>query len=205
MSEFIQQEPITLASASPNRLQLLASTGLDFTIHPADIDEQAIKESNPEDTPIQIAKRLAEKKAMVVSEQYPMSYIIAADQLCHCQGQRFDKPLTHEKAFQQLQQLQGQSHQQICAMAIAYQGTILWSEQDIATLTMKSLPADSLDAYLKLDKPYHSCGAYHFETAGKWLFESVDGSESSIQGLALLPLLKALYELQIVKLTLPNP
>lgn len=205
MSNFIHQKSIILASASKNRYQLLASTGIDFSVHSADIDEQAIKESYANETPVQIAERLSVQKALVVSKKFSNKYVIASDQLCSCENKRFDKPLTHERALRQLLQLQGKTHQQICAMAIAYQGCVIWSEQDIAVLTMKQLSVETLDAYLKQDKPYHSCGAYHFEQSGKWLFESVDGSETSIQGLALLPLLKALSDLEIVSLTLPTP
>jgi septum formation protein len=203
MSKFLQQKPIILASSSVNRHELLASIGLEFTVHAAEIDEQAIKHHFQDEDPKQIANRLAQQKALTVSERYPHQYIIAADQLCHCEGVLFDKPLTHERALQQLMALQSKTHQQICAMAIAYQGAIIWSEQDIATLTMKPLSADTLDAYLQEDRPYHSCGSYHYEQSGKWLFQSVIGSDTSIQGLALMPLVKALEELGIVALALP--
>lgn len=204
MSDFFHQEAVVLASSSANRYQLLASTGLEFEVHAADIDEQAIKEAHQDEPPIQIAERLAQQKALAVSKKYPNYYIIASDQLCSCEGKRYDKPLTHKRALQQLIQLQGKTHQQICAMAIAYQERIIWSEQDIAVLTMKSLSVETLDAYLHRDEPYYSSGSYHFEQSGKWLFESVDGDETSIQGLALMPLIKALCDLNIVTLTLPT-
>ncbi len=204
MSDFLHQKPVVLASGSSNRYLLLASTGLEFEVHCADIDEQKIKEAYPEDSPKQIAERLASQKALEVSIQYPQAYVIGSDQLCFCAGKRYDKPLTHERALKQLLQLQGKTHQQICAMAIAHQGRIIWSEQDIAELTMKSLSAETLDAYLLKDKPYYSCGSYHFEQVGKWLFESVRGSETSIQGLALLPLIQALCDLEIVTFALPS-
>lgn len=200
MSDFFHQKPIILASGSSNRYQLLASTGLEFAVHSANIDEQKIKEMHPDDSPIQIAKQLAEQKALEVSKNYFQAYVIGCDQLCSCEDKRYDKPLTHERALNQLLQLQGKTHQQICAMSIAYQGRIIWSEQDIAVLTMKTLSTETLDAYLLRDKPYNSCGSYHFEQAGKWLFKSVDGSESSIQGLALVPLLQALCNFEIVTL-----
>jgi len=203
MFDFIQQKAMILASGSANRRQLLASTGLDFEVDSADIDEQSIKKSLHADTGIQVAAKLAEEKAKTVSYKHRQAYVIGADQLCLCDGKRYDKPLTHKSALQQLMQLQGRAHRQICAMAIAYQGEIIWSEQDIAVLTMKVLSLEVLDAYLQRDKPYQSCGSYHFEQAGKWLFDSVDGSESSIQGLALMPLIKALWDLDIVRFQKP--
>ena len=166
MSKFIQQKPIVLASESKNRSQLLASTGLKFEIDASDIDEQTIKDEHINQSAVEVAEILAKQKALVVSARRPNAYVIAADQMCSSGDMRFDKPLTHERALKQLIQLQGKSHQQICAMAIAFQGGIIWSEQDIATLTMKSLSAESLAAYLEQDKPYYSCGSYHFEQMG---------------------------------------
>lgn len=200
MSDFLRQSALILASGSINRRQLLESTGLQFEIYVAEVDEKSIKEQFVSETACQLGDRLARAKALSVSQRFPNAYVIGADQMCACENKRYDKPMTTEKAIEQLAELQGKTHQQICAMAIAHQNEIVWAAQDIAVLKMKPLHRDILKAYVAHDNPLFSCGAYHFEQMGKWLFESVEGSESSIQGLALVPLTKALSDLNIVTL-----
>lgn len=133
-----------------------------------------------------------------MSKQYPNHFVIAADQLCVIDDILLDKPLNHDVATQHLQLLNGKSHQQIACLCIAQGNKILWKYHDIATLTLRDLNVKSIEDYLLAEKPYQSCGAYQYETVGKWLFEKVDGKEDTILGLPLLPLISALIEIRAV-------
>lgn len=205
MSDFLQQQALVLASGSPNRQQLLHSLGLHFKVLPSHVDEQAIKQQLHQQHPSELAKALAKAKAEAVSHTCPHEFIIAADQLCIINDHDYlDKPGTHDIAVTHLRQLSGKTHQQLVAMCIAHQGEILWESQSIAKLTMNPLNDELINAYLSLDKPYQSCGAYHFEGQGKWLFNRLVGSECTVLGLPLLPLMQALLQLNIVSFS-PKP
>lgn len=201
MSSFLKQhKPLILASGSKVRQQLLQSLGLKFDVIPSGSDEAQLKQLYKNQTPIQLASKLAADKGLIVSRLYPDSFVIAADQLCVMDGQYFDKPGTHQVAVSHLKQLRGKTHQQISAYCIAKAGELLWQEQDSATLCMQPLSDRAIENYLYTDKPYQSCGAYNYEGKAKWLFEQVDGSDSTIQGLPLIPLVCALQSLMIVTL-----
>ncbi|WED43476.1 Maf family protein [Legionella cardiaca] len=201
MSKFLTQHPLILASASPIRINLLASLGLKFEIVPANCNEDAIKKNlSPLSSMLALASTLARSKALDVSNRFPSHFVIAADQLCIIGNKYLDKPLTHETAMMHLRLLSGKTHQQLSAYCIAKEGHILWENHDIATLTMRELNDSTIDAYLKQEQPYHSCGAYHFEGLGKWLFTEIQGSESTIQGLPLFPLAQALVKVAAVSM-----
>lgn len=198
MSDFIKQKPLILASGSKSRQQLLNALGLIFEIKPSEVDEDLIKSQFQGSSFQELAQLLAQAKALAVSNQYPDHYIIAADQLCVMNKTIFDKPMNHANAVEQLKKLSGKSHQQIAACCIAKAGKILWEIQDVALLEMHVLEESTIQAYLHKDKPYYSCGAFHYEGAAKWLFRKVHGSDSTIQGLPIHQLIQALISLEIV-------
>lgn len=199
MSRFISQQPLILASASKSRMMLLSSLGLTFEVIPANCDESLIKKNFPiSGSLLDMASLIACSKALEVSQHYPDPFVIAADQLCVIGDKYLDKPLTHTTAFSHLRLLSGKTHQQIAALCIAKGGQIVWQHHDIATLTMQELSEETIEAYLQTVKPYQSCGAYHYEGLAKWLFKEVQGSDSTIQGLPLLPLAQALIELKAI-------
>lgn len=200
MSSFLQQEPLILASGSSIRLKLLQSLGLDFLVIPSNCNEDLIKKNHPSHDVIELGVTLASTKALEVSQRYPDHFVIAADQLCVIGEKILDKPLNHQTAVEHLRLLSGKKHQQIACVCIARANTIVWQYQDTAQLTLRDLDEQTIEAYLHHEKPYHSCGAYQFETLGKWLFKEVLGSEDTILGLPLVPLTNALLNLGVVKM-----
>lgn len=201
MSDFIkQQQPLILASGSSIRFKLLQTLGLEFTVVPSYCDEDAIKASRADATVLTLGQQLAAAKALAVSADYPQHFIIGADQLCVINELVLDKPGDHATAIKHLQLLRGQTHQQISCVCIAYQNNIVWQHHDSAYLTMRNLSDHSIEQYLKLDQPYNSCGAYQYETAGKWLFQKVQGNEDTILGLPLQSLSNALLDLNVLSI-----
>ncbi|KTD61550.1 Maf family protein [Legionella spiritensis] len=200
MSEFITQQPLILASASQSRQRLLQTLGLRFEVVPSFCDEEQIKRRSQHSTHSELAAELAAAKALLISEEYPKHYVIAADQLCVFGDTVFDKPGDHQEAVRHLRTLRGKTHQQISACCIARRSEIIWSVQDVASLTMRHLSDQAIEAYLLADQPYQSCGAYHYEGKAKWLFSEVTGSDSTIQGLPVQLLIQALIEHRIVTL-----
>ena len=72
-----------LASQSPQRARLLETLPYSFIIHPAHIDESAIKFKNPQEK----AKKIALAKAQAIAEQVVgEAIIVGADTFCLCQS-----------------------------------------------------------------------------------------------------------------------
>ncbi|AHE67873.1 Maf family protein [Legionella oakridgensis] len=201
MLDFLQQVPLVLASASKNRQKLLQNCGLQFSIRPSNIDESHIKKHYKGHSFSDLAMLLAKSKAMSVSQELPNDVIIAADQLCVLDNQYFDKPIAHAIAKQQLEQLSGKSHQLLTAVCLVKNNQILWQHLVCTIMTMHCLKPSTIENYLHIEQPYHSCGSYHYEGLGKWLFKEIHhGDESTIIGLPLLALLNALQALNIVSI-----
>ena len=74
--------PIILASGSNIRKSILKSAGLKFKIINPDIDENRLKKKYKDAPYSIISKKLAQEKALKVSNKYNNYYVIGADQIC---------------------------------------------------------------------------------------------------------------------------
>jgi len=189
---------IILASSSEARRKMLNDTGLIFKQYKSDIDEKAIKKNYKDINLDHLAKKLAESKALYVSNLKRKAYVIGADQICVKQSKVYSKPEFKKKAIEQLLELNGKTHKQISAVSVSYNNKIIWSHVEEVKIKMRKLSSQVLKNYVDLDLPLKSCGAYKFEANGKYLFSKIEGNTSTIIGLPLFPLLNFLYKKNII-------
>ena len=184
---------LVLASQSATRMRLLKAAGIAFTAVAPSVDERAIEAPLVlrGASPAEIAVALADAKAIDVSESEKDALVIGADQTLDCDGERWTKPPSLAVAHQQLARLCGRTHRLHTAVAVARNGRVSWRYRDSASLTMRTLSAAAIDAYLGEvgDAARTSVGAYQVEGPGIRLFERIDGDYFTILGLPLLPLL----------------
>ena len=190
--------PIILASKSETRKKMLLQTGIIFKRVTSKIDEEEIKLTMKVKNINNLAKRLAEAKALDVSKKNKGAYVIGADQICVDQNIIFSKPKHKEKALKQLIKLNGRIHKQVSAICICYNKKILWSYTEVAKMKMRKLSIASLKRYIECDLPLNSCGSYKFEANGKYLFSKIEGNTSTIMGLPLIPLLNELHKNNVI-------
>ena len=185
--------PLLLASASPIRLQLLRSAGLEVTAQPARIDEDAIRQALQADAASlrDIADALAEMKARKLAEKNPEALVLGCDQILAFKGRVYGKPETPDEARGQLSEFRGQTHQLISALVLYDAGKPIWRHMSEAKLTMRPLSDSYLDDYIS--RNWHSLresvGGYKLEEEGIRLFFTIEGDYFSILGLPILPLL----------------
>jgi len=183
--------PLILASQSRARQTLLANAGIAFDAIAAEIDERAVQQSSGLVAPGEIAALLAREKAVAVSALWPGRFVVGADQtLARC-TRLFSKPVGRAEAAEQLRALAGGSHELHSAVAVAYDGTIMFEAVSSAEMTMRPLGEAEIDAYLDEagEAVTSSVGAYQLEGLGVHLFERIAGDHFTILGLPLLPLL----------------
>ena len=195
---------LVLASGSTTRRALLKAAAVDVAVHPADVDEAAIRDSllasRKNVSHECIAQALADEKAKAVSKAEPGALIIGADQVLSFEGRLFDKPKSLADAREHLLALRGKTHALHSATALAENGNIVWQDVTTARLTMRNFSEAALDDYLARvgDVVLTSVGAYQIEGPAVQLFDSVDGDHSTILGLPLLPLLKELRRREVL-------
>lgn len=189
--------PLILASGSATRRQLLTGAGVPFSVQPADIDEEALKEAllAKGQRPIAIAQALAGAKALARSKQTP-GLVIGADQTLDLYGTLFNKAATLAEAEASLRLLRGKTHQLHSATALALNGQLVWQEVVSASLTMRDFSDRFLSRYLEQQGPaILSCvGGYQLESHGVQLFEQIEGDYFTILGLPLSGLLAQLRQ-----------
>ncbi|HYX34872.1 MAG TPA: Maf family protein [Oligoflexus sp.] len=198
---------LVLASTSRFRRVLLEQSGIQvFGIAPQ-CDEEAIVGSDPWQT----ARLRADAKALSVEmgAVHENSIVIAADQVLEFQGRAFGKAADEDEARLRLREFSGQVHRLHSAFSLAFyeadhaEPKLLSSEVVTATLGMRTLAADELEAYLRTREWEGCAGCYQYENKGAQLFDWVDGDHTTIIGLPVLALLKQLRKLGINTLTQP--
>jgi septum formation protein len=196
---------LVLASTSRFRRVLLEQSGIQvFGIAPQ-CDEEAIEGSNPLET----ARLRADAKALSVGIVHENSLVIAADQVLEFQGRAYGKAADEDEARQRLREFSGQVHRLHSAFSLAFYEAdrptpcLVSSQVTTATLGMRSLAPDELDAYVKTREWEGCAGCYQYENRGAQLFDWVDGDHTTIIGLPVLSLLKVLRKLGINTLTQP--
>jgi len=191
MPLWLPAHPLVLASKSDIRGKILAASGLRFEIRPAQIDERAVEAAATPEGPVAAAQLLARAKAQAVSATVPGRPVLGADQTLARGTQRFTKPKDRADALVQLQALRGRTHELHSALALVFDGELLFECVETARLTMRNVSDRFLGEYLEMvgDVALGSVGAYQLEGIGVHLFERIEGDYFTILGLPLLPLL----------------
>ena len=178
---------IILASKSGVRKKILDQNNIICEVIPANVDEDAIKESMLKEkaTPKIISKNLAEVKANKISQKKPDEIVLGADSVIDLSGELISKPTTRDGALNILKKLNGKKHQLVSSVCISKNGSMIWNFTDAATLTMKKLNLDEIKSYLNKikDKELYAYGVYQIEADGRSLFSKIEGDEDTIMGL----------------------
>jgi septum formation protein len=172
---------------------LLERLGLRFRAIAPICDESLLKAQ--EQNPVRLAERLAHDKAASVFKHDSGAAFIGGDQLVSFQGQVLGKPLTEERAIEQLLSLSGKAHELITAMVVM-KASQVFSHTDVTKLHMRRLSRPEIERYVAKDGPLDCSGSYKIESQGIALFEKIESEDqTAISGLPLIALVSILRQI----------
>lgn len=186
---------LILASTSRYRKELLERLRIPFRCVAPNVDEAALQAKYAKTDAEQIALMLATAKAEEVAARNPAAVVLGSDQVCVCEGRLLSKPMTAERAHEQLQFLAGRTHQLLTAVCIV-NGPDRELLRDVTELKMRPLTPDEIARYVAADEPLDCAGSYKLECLGISLFESITSADhTAITGLPLALVAKVLRSL----------
>jgi len=194
---------LILASTSKIRRKILDEVGLKFKVVAPDFDEEKAKK-NLKLSPKKLAIFLAQQKALSVSKKLRDVYVVGSDQVCEFEEKEIPKSKNFAEALKQLKKFNGKIHFQNNAVAVAFNGKIIFKNFSRVKLEMRKMSAAEIENYVKVDQPWGCAGSYKYESLGKHLFEKISGDYYSVLGLAIQPLLAFFYRKKLISLPLHN-
>ncbi len=165
---------LILASNSPRRKELLTKLNYQFQVIPA-VGQELSNAKLPAD----IAKELANRKALEVFRKNTDCVVIGCDTVVELNGKLLGKPSDSLQATQMLQDLSGKTHFVHTGVCIVYSKGV-WLFTDTTLVTFKSLSQSQIDAYVATGSPLDKAGAYGIQDSG--FVESVSGSYDNVVG-----------------------
>lgn len=174
--------PIVLASASPRRKELLRQIGLDFTVFPADVQEQIQWEE-----PVRAVKELACRKARDVAQKVAQNaWILGADTIVVHKGKIMGKPADRQEAISMLSALQGDTHSVftgVCAIR-KEQGNdreIVFAEE--TKVSIYEMKLWEMEEYADTLEPMDKAGGYGIQGIFAKYIRRIQGDYNNVVGL----------------------
>ena len=175
---------LVLGSTSRYRRELLQRLALPFEAVAPNVDETP----EPGEAPRDLAVRLALAKARDVAERFPDAIVIGSDQVADLDGEPLGKPLTHDRATKQLQQMRGKAVVFQTAVAVVRR-SIGFERCELAQVRVlfRQLSDEEIERYLRAEEPYDCAGSAKSEGLGIALLERIDSDDpTALVGLPLI-------------------
>ena len=189
---------LILASKSPRRYDLLKQLGLDFEVIPSKIEEDFV----PNESPREHVIRLAEAKAMDVSNRYIDCWVIGADTIVYIDGQILGKPRNKEEAREMLRLISGKEHRVLTGISVRHSNKGKGECETVETaVRVKVLSQAEMDWYVRTGEPFDKAGGYGIQGIGSFMIESINGSYTNVVGLPLCELMQILVRLGAITIS----
>lgn len=173
-----------LASASPQRRDLLEQLGLAVECIPADLDEGERDGESPAGYVSRLARQKAEAVAATLDPDDEGWVVIGADTCVALDGRIFGKPVDGADARRILRTLSARPHEVLTGVATITSHAAA-VEVDRTTVTMTPMTDAEIDWYVATGEPEGKAGAFAIQGVGGAFIERIDGSVSNVVGLPL--------------------
>ncbi len=172
--------PLTLASASPRRLALLAQIGIvPDQVRPADIDESP----QPDEAPRLYAQRLAREKGVVAHA--PGGFTLAADTVVAVGRRILPKAADTTEVAACLRLLSGRRHHVLTAVVLLGPDARRTERLVDSTVAFARLTAAQIEHYAATGEGEGKAGGYAIQGRAAAFVRFLGGSYSGVVGLPL--------------------
>lgn len=196
-----------LASASPARLRLLQSVGIEPIVRPSAFDESQVQVADP----AALVQTLALSKAAAVAAQLDRHaadrLVLGCDSVLAINGDIYGKPSGMEEAIDRWQQMRGQIGSLYTGHALLLipptPDTPLSTPHapcptpivrcQLTQVYFANVSDRQIAAYVATGEPLHCAGGFALEGKGGLFVEKLDGCHSNVIGLSL-PLLRQMLD-----------
>jgi septum formation protein len=173
---------LILASASPRRRELLASTGVAFDVVTADVTEHEEPSTDPR---VMVAHNAA-LKADWVSARHSDAIVLGADTTVFIDNHALNKPRDLDDARTMLRRLSGRTHTVFTGLAVRRQSDGLRFDEGVASdVTFKRLDDAVIETYLARVHVLDKAGSYAIQEHGDLIVAGYTGSWTNIVGLPI--------------------
>lgn len=181
-----------LASASPARLHVLRSAGIDPVVEISGVAEDIVSGS-----PEHIALTLATAKARTVAAtQTEPAVVVGCDSVLDLDGQALGKPATPDEAVARWHQLRGRSGTLLTGHCVIRTDTGAQASGVARTDVHFGRPTDDeIAAYVATSEPLHVAGAFTIDGRGGWFVDHLVGDHTNVIGISLPALRRLLADL----------
>ncbi|MGD7003053.1 Maf family protein [Corynebacterium halotolerans] len=184
---------IVLASQSPSRLGILRSAGVEPVVHPAHVDEDGLLADAAGGAADKVAV-LATAKAEAVAAAYPEDVVIGCDSMLLLDGQLQGKPHTVSATIGRWRQQAGKSAELLTGHCVLAPGGGRVVDTSSTIVHFAAASETDIAAYAASGEPLECAGAFTLEALGGWFIDRIEGDPSSVIGLSLPLVRRALYE-----------
>lgn len=180
VNTYIRSVHLILASASPRRAELLRSSGFEFDVEAANVDETP-RAGEP---PAAYTQRVAREKAQHVAAGHAGEHVIVlgADTEVVVGRRILGKPADEDDARRMLRMLAGQVHEVLTAVILLGNGR---EAAEVVTTRVWFTPMTEaeIEWYVASAEPMGKAGGYGIQGLGARFVERIDGSWSNVVGL----------------------
>jgi septum formation protein len=171
---------LVLASASPQRRELLTSLGAEFTVVHSSVDEEAVPEADPRVRPV----LLSQLKARDVAAKHPQAWVIGCDTIVvGPDGSLLEKPRDVHEAEKMIRLQSG-------ATSVVHSGLTLIapdgrseSALSSSSVTFTALSESDVAWWLTTKLWQGRSGAFQIDGPGQLMIANISGDWTSIVGL----------------------
>ncbi len=181
---------IVLGSSSPSRRDVMDKLSITYEIAHPETDET----SRPQESALELVKRLSIDKANCVGKKYRDHLVIGCDQVAELDGEILGKPHTVENAYAQLKKQSGKE-------IVYYSGLCLLNTKtgkhqlsvDETHVKFRELTDKEIYQYIEIDNPLKCAASFKCESKGMFIVDWVRGDDiHALIGLSIVSLSRLL-------------